>query len=67
MGIKATIRLKRESYKNLQRCKGIAFYKNYEAVKREAKKDVQGLNVRLMRNFIARWGMKDEEKYIYKL
>lgn len=67
MGIQVTIILKGESYKNLQRCKDIASYENYEAAKREAKKDAQGLNVRLMRNFIARWGMKDEEKYICKL
>lgn len=41
MDVQAAIKLKKEIYRSLPKCRGNAAYENYKAAKREAKKVVQ--------------------------
>ena len=65
--IQASIRLKRESYRSIPRCRDNIAYENYKLAKKEAKKAVQEAKLKAYDELYSKLGMKDGENNIYKL
>lgn len=60
MEVQAAIKLERDSYRNLPKCRDNAAYENYEVAKKRLSKK---LNVRPMITYITRWDKGGREAY----
>jgi len=66
-GIKAVIKIKRDSYRDLKKnCDGVSF-ERYKLAKKEAKKAVQNARAKVYKEVYEKLDTKEVEKDIYRI
>jgi len=65
--VKASIKIKRDSYRDLKKnCNGVSF-KRYKLVKKETKKVVQNAKAKVYKEVYEKLDTKEVEKDIYRI